>query len=492
MRRLRGICLALALLGGVTMRVPLRAQDLFGQPSLAPPTSFAQDRLTEKKNPEEKKSKDEEKDKKNGDKKDEKKDEKDEKKEDEPKNLSVHGQATIVSQGNWKFHSPYVGPNSLLPNLNYRTTATVTLFLDWKINDAIDIVFNPEVAAGRGISNTLGLAGFPNGEATRVGILEPTPYIARLFWRQTIALGDEMEKVEDGPNQVAGERPVDRITIRFGKMPATDIFDDNSYSHDPRTQFLNWGLMYNGAWDYPANARGYNYGITWELNRKEWALRYGVFAEPTIANGQDLDPRFLQANGHVLELEQRYEWGDHPGKLRWLAYLNNAHMGNYRVALREMPIDPDITQTRAYRVKYGFGLNWEQEINKDVGVFARLGWDDGHTEAWAFTEIDATLAFGALVKGTQWCRPDDRVGLAFLFNGLSTGHRDYLAAGGVGFIIGDGALHYGAEEIVEAFYNLQLRKGINFTFDVQGVNNPAYNRERGPVGIAALRLHLEY
>src|SRR5262245_55184854 len=226
MRLPRGVCLGLALLVGSAMTVPLRAQSALGQPASAPaqPHSFAQDRDTPQKKTDEKDGKDEAKDK-NGEKDEDKKDDK---KDDEPKHLSVHGQATIVSQGNWPFRSPYVGPNSLLPNLSYRTTATVTLYLDWKINDAIDIVFNPEVAGGVGLSNTLGLAGFPNGEATRVGVLAPTPYIARLFWRQTIPLGDEMEKVEDGPNQVAGERPVDRITICFGKVPATDIFANNS------------------------------------------------------------------------------------------------------------------------------------------------------------------------------------------------------------------------------------------------------------------------
>src|SRR5262245_54845434 len=230
MRLPRGVCLCLVLLAGGVLTLPLRAQVL-GQPQATPaqPDLFAQDRDTPQKKTGEKNGKDEEKDKgakeKNGEKE---ADKKEDKKEDELKNLSVHGQATVVSQGNWPFRSPYIGPNSLLPNLSYRTTATVTLYLDWKINDAMDIVFNPEVAGGVGLSNTLGLAGFPNGEATRVGVLAPTPYIARLFWRQTIALGDEMEKVEDGPNQVAGERPVDRITICFGKVPATDIFANNS------------------------------------------------------------------------------------------------------------------------------------------------------------------------------------------------------------------------------------------------------------------------
>ena len=407
--------------------------------------------------------------------------------------LGAHGQGTVVSQGNWKFRSPYEGPNSLRPILNERTTETATLYLDAKLWHGADVVFNPELSGGRGLSGTTGLAGFPNGEATRVGIPQPTPYVARLFLRQAIGLGGEQEDVEDGPNQLAGKRDVNRVTVRIGKMAATDNFDDNAYSHDPRTQFLNWSLMYNGAWDYPANTRGYTYGATVELNQKDWAWRYGVFGEPTEANGSEIDPRFLRANGHVTEFEYRFTTDNRPGKARLLAYWNNAHMGNYREALAlAAGGPPDVTATRAYRAKYGFGLNLEQELADDLGAFARLGWNDGRTESWAFTEIDRTASAGLLWKGTSWSRPEDRVGLAVVVNGVSGPHRDYLAAGGVGFIVGDGALRYGPEEILEAFYSLQVRKGIVVSLDLQGVNNPAYNRDRGPAGIAGVRAHFEY
>jgi high affinity Mn2+ porin len=450
------------------------------QEKKAPPANGEKDKKTDEKDPS---------DKDKGDKQDKKEDE-------EPKDTwySVHGQGTIVSQGNWKFHSPYLGPNSFLPILNYRTSETATLFLGARLCEGCEIYFNPEVSGGRGLSDVLGLAGFPNGEITRVSgtMPQPTPYFARLYLQETFGLGGEQEKVEDGPNQIAGMRDISRVTVRIGKMAATDSFDDNTYSHDPRTQFLNWAIMYNGAWDYPANTRGYNYGATVELNQKSWALRYGVWGEPTRANQTEIDPHFLKANGHILELEERYSSDDHPGKLRLWAYLNNAHMGDYRVALREMPVNPDITQTRAYRVKYGFGLSAEQEITKDLGVFARLGWNDGHTETWAFTEIDGTVAVGMLLKGTCWHRKQDQVGLACVVNDISTGHRAYLAAGGLGFIVGDGRLSYGIEDILEAYYNWELRKGINVTFDFQGVNDPAYNRDRGPVAIAGVRVHFEY
>ncbi|MBI3411290.1 MAG: carbohydrate porin [Planctomycetes bacterium] len=420
-------------------------------------------------------------------------DDKEKDKEDEgPKWYSVHGQATTVTQGNWPFHSPYSGANSFQSIPIYHTTVTATLFLDVRVCEGGEVVFNPEIAGGRGLSSTLGIAGFPNGEATRVGAIEPTPYIARLFYRQTIGLGGEQEKVEDEPNRIAGMRDVHRLTFAVGKLSASDLFDNNSYSHDPRNQFLSWSLMNNGAWDYPANTRGYTYGATVEMNAKDWALRYGIFGEPAVANGGDIDPRFLHANGHAVELEQRWTLNERKGRLRLLAYLNNAHMGDYRVAVREMPVNPDISLTRAYRVKYGFGLNWEQAITEELGVYARLGWDDGHTEAWAFTEIDATAALGMLLMGKCWGRPKDAFGIAVVVNDLSNGHRAYLAAGGLGFILGDGRLSYGTEQILETYYNWELRKGINVTFDFQGVKHPAYNRDRGPVAIAGIRFHIEY
>jgi high affinity Mn2+ porin len=251
--------------------------------------------------------------------------------------------------------------------------------------------------------------------------------------------------------------------------------------------------MYNGAWDYPANTRGYTYGIAIDLNQKDWAWRIGTFAQPNVAQGHEFDPNFVKANGSVTEFEYRYDLDDErPGKFRVLAFFNNAHMGNYTYALNSGIIPPDITASRAYRVKYGFGLNVEQKLADDLGGFARVGWGDGQTEAWAFTEIDRTVSAGLVWDGRSWSRPADQLGLAFVVNGLSGPHRDYLAAGGIGFQIGDGALNYAPEEIVEAFYNLQLRKGIVVGFDFQAVRNPAYNADRGPVAIGAIRAHFEY
>jgi high affinity Mn2+ porin len=325
-----------------------------------------------------------------------------------------------------------------------------------------------------------------------VGVVEPTPYFARLFYRQIWGLGGEQETIKDEPNQIAGKLDVDRITLTVGKFTYTDVVDGNRFSHDPRLAFMNWGLMYNGAWDYPANVRGYDYGFALELNRKNWALRYAVMAEPSVANGAPIDPRFLKANGHALEWEGRYRLCDQPGNVRVLGYLNRAHMGDYREALDQMPVNPDVTATRDYCFKYGCGLSWDQQINKDLGVFGRLGWNDGHTESWAFTEIDRTASLGLLLKGRLWQRPDDTFGVAGLLNGLSKDHRDYLAAGGLGFIIGDGALNYGLEKILEVFYIVQVTKGMFVTCNFQEVGNPAYNRDRGPVAIWSLRVHTEF
>ncbi len=425
-------------------------------------------------------------------------------KEDEKKNgkeevkeswFSGHAQATMVSQYHGAFPSPYIGPHSLLPVERTATSLTATLFLDARLWDTDgwsgELVFNPELAGGQGLSGVQGIAGFPNGEITRVGEPPPTPYFARLFLRQTFGFGGEQEKVEDGPNQIAGSRDVNRFTLSVGKFAATDFADDNRYSHDPRTQFLPWSIMYNGAWDYPANVRGYTYGIGLDFNTKYWALRYGIVAEPLFANAAPLDPKFIKANGQFLEWEQRYGLDDRPGKLRLLAYLNRAHMGDYLESLQQMPVNPDVTQTAAYRYKYGFGLSWEQEVTQQLGVFARLGWNDGHTETWAFTAIDRLAEIGMLLKGKCWCRPDDVLGLAGCINGISGDHRNYLGAGGLDYIIGDGQLRYGPEEIFDVFYSVSITKGIFASFDFQEVNHPAYNRDRGPVAIYTLRVHIE-
>lgn len=415
--------------------------------------------------------------------------------EPEDERYGVHFQATVITQHHGSFTSPYAGTNSLRPEEPRRTSVTSTLFLGARLPWAGgELYLDPEVAGGEGFSGVSGIAGFPNGEMPRVSSPEPQPYLARLFVRQTFGLGGPRERAPADPQHLRGWQDVSRVTVTAGKLAAPDIFDDNSYSHDPRSQFENWALMENGAWDYPADTRGYTIGIAVELNQPRWAVRYGFFTMPKVANGMAFDLRLGEAHGQALELEERWSLGTHTGTCRVLAYRNNAHMGSYREAiLHPGPNGPDITLSETYSAKYGFGLNAEQEISDDLGVFARFGWDDGHTESFAFTEIDRTVSFGLSLKGAGWHRPNDVVALSGVVNGLSSAHRDYLAAGGHGFIIGDGKLpNYEPETIGELYYLFELADHVFMTGDVQYVRNPAYNADRGPVLIGGLRAHVEF
>ncbi len=412
----------------------------------------------------------------------------------QPERFSLHAQTTVISEEHDVFHAPYSGANSLPRDEGWKTSVTGTLFLGARLPwPGGEFYFDPEIAGGEGFGGVRGIAGFPNGEIPRVGTPEPEPYVARLFYRQDFGFGGEKEKVEGQQNQLAGSRDVRRLTVILGKVAATDFFDNNAYSHDPRTQFSNWALMSNGAWDYPADTRGYTIGGVVEFNQPNWSLRYGAFAEPKEANGGTLDSHIPKALGHVLEFEQRWNWDKRPGAVRLLAFGNTAKMGNYRKAIDHPgPHGPDVTATRTFSAKYGFGLSAEQSVTNVVGLFGRAGWNDGHTESWAFTEIDQTLSAGASVKGNRWHRPDDVVALAAVVNGISKDHRDYLKAGGNGFLLGDGRLNYGYEEIAEAYYLFKVAEHVFVTGDAQFIDHPAYNRDRGPVFVGGVRAHIEF
>jgi len=405
---------------------------------------------------------------------------------------SVHAQATVVAQTHGPFRSPYLGLNSLQSRRESRGSLTTTLFLGLKLKRGTELYANPEVAGGKGLSGVLGLADFPNGEITRVSTPTPKPYLGRVFIRQTWGLGGGSEFVEAGPNQLGGSQPVSRLTLTLGKISVTDLFDTNTYSHDPRTQFLNWALMDNGAWDYPADARGYTWGLALELTQHRWSFRVGSFMEPVRANQMALDGHLRRNHGEVAELELRHAVSGRAGKVKFLAYVNHANMGSYRLALSKRPVNPDITQTRRPdTVKYGLGLNLEQALTSDVGAFLRLGWNDGKTETWAFTEIDRTAHLGLQAQGRAWRRPQDVVGLAAVRSGLAPDHRDYLAAGGYGFLVGDGRLNPGSERLLEAYYAFKVVRTFTLTPNYQFFINPAYNRDRGQVSVWALRLHWE-
>jgi high affinity Mn2+ porin len=411
-----------------------------------------------------------------------------------PERFSLHGQATVIAQDHDAFHSPYQGLNSLPRHDGLKTSITGTLFLGARLPwPGSEVYFDPEIAGGEGFGGVKGIAGFTNGEIPRVGTPEPEPYVARLFVRQDFDLGGKKQWVEPQQNQLSGYKSDSRVTVSLGKFAASDFFDNNNYSHDPRSQFENWSIMENGAWDYAADTRGYTLGGVVELIQPSWTLRYGAFAEPKQANGGTLDSHVPQALSHNIEFEDRWSWRDQPGVIRALVFANTAHMGNYRRAIDDPgPHGPDITLSRTYSTKYGLGLSFEQAIYEDVGVFGRLGWNDGHTESWAFTEIDRTAGLGVSLKGNRWNRSNDVVGVAYVANGISKDHRDYLRAGGYGFLIGDGKLSYGWEQIGEIYYLVKISDHIFVTADAQFIGNPAYNRDRGPVAVGGLRAHIEF
>jgi high affinity Mn2+ porin len=415
---------------------------------------------------------------------------------DAPERWNLYYQATSIGQQHGTFYSPYAGPLSLQDYPERDVSLTTTLFFGLNFGAGTQFYFNPEIAGGRGFSNVDGLANPSNGELPRVASATPKPYIARLYISHDFGLGDEMEHFDSDANQLAGNRPVVRDTISVGRFSLTDFFDDNAYSHDPRSQFMAWGLMYNGAWDYPADTRGYTWGIVDEFHTRNWSFRYGVVAEPTVANGGRFDRRLFVDQGQTWEEERRYSIGKHPGALRWLQYLNRTRSGSYVEAVElaeETGTNPSVQAIRRPGTsKYGSGISFDQEITPDVGIFSRLGWNDGKTEDFAFTAIDRLAEAGVSIKGARWKRKDDVVGSAFAAAGISGVHAVYLALGGLDFLIGDGALNYAPEYLWESYYSAHVYRGFYATFDAQHYNNLAYNHDRGPVWVESVRLHIEF
>ena len=410
-------------------------------------------------------------------------------------NWNLYYQATSIGDYHGTFYAPYTGPLSLQNYPERDVSLTTTLFFAWRLEQNTVFVFDPEIAGGKGFSNVDGIANPPNGEIPRVASAEPKPYIARLLIQHDFGFGSEKEKVESDLNQLAGERPVTRYSIYAGRFTVTDYFDNNNYTHDPRTQFMAWGVMYNGAWDYPADTRGYTWGIVQEFNTRNWALRYGIAAEPKFANGSQFDRRLFRDHGQMWEAERRYSIGKHKGDVRWLGYANRAQAGNYAEALKlaaETGTTPSVIATRQPgTLKYGTGVSFDQEITPDFGFFTRLGWSDGKTESFAFTAIDRLASGGVSLKGTRWKRKDDVVATSLTAGGISGVHAEYLAHGGLDFLIGDGALAYAPEYVWETYYSARLFPGWFASVDLQHDTNLAYNHDRGPVWIASVRLHVE-
>jgi high affinity Mn2+ porin len=413
-----------------------------------------------------------------------------------PENWNLYYQATSIGQNHGTFNAPYTGPLSLQDYREDDVSLTTTLFFDTRLAPNLQLVFDPEIAGGRGFSGVDGLANPSNGELPRVATATPKPYIARLYLTYDFGFGSEREHVESDDNQLAGDRPMVRYTITAGRFSLTDFFDNNAYTHDPRSQFMAWGVMYNGAWDYPADTRGYTWGWVHELHTRNWSFRYASAAEPTVANGGRFDRRLLVDLGTVFEGERRYTLGSHPGTIRLLEYFNRTHSGSYADAIKlgeETGTTPNVDAVKHYgALKYGTGVNLEQEVTHDTGFFVRLGWNDGKTQDFAFTAIDRLASAGISVKGAKWKRKDDVTGTSFTASGISGVHAVYLARGGLDFLIGDGRLNYAPEYVWESYYSARLFPGFFATLDVQHDNNLAFNHDRGPVWIESLRLHMEF
>ncbi len=405
-------------------------------------------------------------------------------------------QATSIGQYHGTFHSPYEGPFSLQDYPERDVSLTTTLFFGLRLEDNTELYFDPEIAGGRGFSGVNGLANSSNGELPRVASATPKPYLARLYIMHDFGFGSEKETVESDENQLGGTRPMRRYTIIVGRFTLTDFFDNNRYTHDPRTQFMGWAVMYNGAWDYPADVRGYTWGWVHEFHTRNWSFRYASAAMPRVANGLRFDRRLFVNRGDVFEVERRFAVKTHPGTVRVLTYENHADAGTYAKAIalaEETHTVPDITATRKNgTLKYGFGVSADQEITKDLGVFSRLGWNDGKTESFAFTAMDRLATGGVSLAGRKWRREHDTVATELTVGGLSRVHAEYLAMGGHDFLIGDGRLEYAPEYVWETYYSAQVFKWLAASFDLQHDANPAYNQQRGPVWIPSVRLHIEF
>jgi high affinity Mn2+ porin len=408
---------------------------------------------------------------------------------------AIHGQGTNVWLLQPVFRSPYEGAHSLHSGANGRETVDVTLYAGVRPWPGAEIWINPEVDQGFGLSDTFGVAGYVSGEAYKVGKAEPYFLVQRGFLRQTINLGGETEKLDPGLNQLGGTQTADRLILTVGKYSIVDIFDTNTYAHDPRNDFFNWSIIDMGAFDYAANSWGYTYGAALEWYQDWWTARAGVFDLSQEPNSVALSHGFAQGQ-FVAELEERHNLWERPGKLKFLYWLTRGRLGTYLDAISlgaATGQTPSTADVRRFRAKDGFGLNLEQQIATDFGVFARASISQGTVEEVDFTDLNKSISTGLSLTGSRWGRPDDTVGLAGAINRISHQGKLYFAAGGLGGIIGDGQLpNAGPEQILEAYYSMALFSFAHFTADYQFINNPAYNRDRGPVSVFGLRLHLQY
>jgi high affinity Mn2+ porin len=421
-------------------------------------------------------------------------------------NWTIHAQVTTVFQYHPAFHADYSGVNSLNNRPDKALSLTATIFLGRKLWKGAAIYANPELSGGTGLSGAHGAAGFPNGEIYRVGSPTPTPFMARLFVQQIIALNRSEYVVQPtDANQLAGKIPLSRVVITVGKFCLSDFFDGNNYNHDARSQFLNWSLMASGSWDFPADTRGYTSGFVVEVVKPLWAFRFSAVMVPRQANALKMDWQLNKANSETAEFEKDWSYKGHAGVLRATGFVSFTRAPKYNKVINAIETGDSIEANYLTGIisgeaawdtfggiKYGFGVNVEQDMGYGIGLFARGNWSDGHSAAWAFTQIDNNFQLGMLMKGILWKRPADNFGVAMAINGLSPLQRKYLELGGYGFIIGDGALNYKPEAILEVFYNCQVAQFVFISPDYQFIANPGYNHARGPVHVPGLRVHLEF
>lgn len=408
---------------------------------------------------------------------------------------AIHAQATFVLQANARFRSPYQGPNSLDPRPHAKETLDLTGYIGVKPWEGAEIWVNPEIDQGFGLSNTLGAAGFPSGEAYKVGKANPYAKLPRWFLKQTVGLGGEKEKVDADLNQLRGHQSTDRLVLWLGKFSVVDVFDTNDQAHDPRSDFMNWTVIDAGTFDYAANAWGYTYGAAAELYEGNWTVRAGAFDLSDVPNSTRLDPTFGQYELDG-EIEHRHSIGGRPGKVKVTLFVNHGRMGRFADAIalaQSSGLPADIAAVRRMRNRVGVSINVEQQVADAVSLFVKGGVANGEIEPYEFTDVDRTVSAGLTVKGKGWARPGDTVGVAGVINGITRVHERFLDAGGLGILIGDGKLpHPGPEEIVEAYYDLGLTKQVHLALDGQLIAHPGYNRDRGPVPVGGIRVHAEF
>ncbi len=409
----------------------------------------------------------------------------------------LSGQANFIFETHPDFPALYSGPHSLNSHYEKATSRVLTMYTGMRVNNSFEVLVDVEEAGGAALTQGFGLAGNPDLDIVRNPLLSKEPYLGRGELHKVIALSDD--KVENQRNfwSLFEELPRRRLEIRFGKFSLPDFFDVNSVGSDTHLQFLNWTTDNNGAWDYAADTRGYTVGAMADFEDRNWGLRFAEGLMPRVANGIDLVWKPWQARGENLEYELRHGFiPKKAGVVRLLAYANSANMGVYReqiIEAAEAGTTPSITDHPWHIThKYGFGVNVEQTLTHNLTAFGRFGWDNGKTESFAYTEDDLTLATGVGANGAWWRRKQDRAGVAFVTNGIKKDHQNYLAAGGEGFLLGDGGLNYGRENIVETYYTAHVWRGIYVAPGFQHINNPGYNRDRGPVDVPTFRLHVEF